>query len=100
MSREREQFWTLLQARLEAFFRDQYEGWDIPPAQLYRLEGVIDAGLSLGLVSQQDVREQLLLLAERYLSKADAELYRQDDDIVLHLRMKTAPVYPSNSSSV
>lgn len=94
-----EEFHRQLRERLHVFFRDQAEGWDIPPAQLYRLEGFIEAGLSLQLVSQDEVRQQLLSLATDYLPEEDAELYQQDDRIVLHLHMKTAPVYPSTSST-
>lgn len=92
-------FLRQLQERLDAFFREQAEGWDIPPAHLYRLEGFIEAGLRLELISRQQVRRQLLALADHYLCAEDADLYRQDEDIVLHLHMKTAPVYPGNSSS-
>ena len=72
------QYLAALEERLTAFFDDQASGLDIPPAVLYRLEGFIEAGI-----------------LSSFISEDSAALYRDDERLVLHLRMHDAPVYPS-----
>lgn len=87
-----------LEARLLAFFEDQAEGLDIPPAVLYRLEGFIEAGVIAKLINASDLKSRLCELAERYASTEVVALYRSDERLILHLHMPEAPVYPSKKS--
>lgn len=87
-----------LDAKLLAFFKDQAEGLDIPPALLYRIEGFIEAGLAAKLISPQEIRGRLCELAERYVHEEVAALYHGDERFILHMHMPEAPVYPSSKS--
>ncbi|MEX1670703.1 hypothetical protein AB4876_17415 [Zhongshania guokunii] len=88
-----------LSCKLTQFFSDQRDGLDIPPAQLYRLEGFIEAGILVRFITESEVKQDLIDRAKQYLSHDVAEFYRQDYRLILHLRMPIAPVYPSNKSS-
>ncbi|MBD2859155.1 hypothetical protein IB286_09055 [Spongiibacter sp. KMU-158] len=85
--------------RLVAFFCEQAEGYDIPPAELYRLEGSMACLLALGLQSESQLKARLLELAAEYGDKALYERYKRDTRLYLHLAMKPAPVYPSTRSA-
>ncbi|NKI17952.1 hypothetical protein HCU74_11095 [Spongiibacter sp. KMU-166] len=82
-------------SRLQSFFADQAAGLDIAPADLYRLEGLLEASLLLGLYSEDQIRDQLCALAKEHLSMEITEFYRQDYRLILHMHMREAPVYPS-----
>jgi hypothetical protein len=87
-----------LEARLKSFFSDQAQGFDIPPAVLYRLEGFIEAGVVSGFVTKIEMRDRLIAFAEHYTGADSAMVYRSDDRIILHVCMPEAPVYPSTKS--
>ena len=87
-----------LSQKIQQFFSDQQQGLDIPPADLYRLEGFIDAGLLLGLIFDTELKQELVDGAEQYLNTVVADFYRQDYRLILHLRMHEAPVYPSSNT--
>jgi hypothetical protein len=89
------QYLAALDERLTGFFDDQASGLDIPPAVLYRLEGFIEAGILSSFISETEIKSRLVKLAGRYLGDDSAALYRDDERLVLHLRMHEAPVYPS-----
>ncbi len=84
-----------LECRLRSFFAEQAAGFDVPPATLYRLEGAMDAAVQLGAISQQQLREKILALAEEFLPEPLQHIYRPDSRLLLHLHMAEAPVYPS-----
>ncbi len=86
-----------LDLRLDAFFIEQYQGGDIPPAELYRLEGMLETIVKLGLRSEQILREKLRERVKKYVDSALLELYQQDTRLILHMAMREAPVYPSRS---
>ena len=81
--------------RLEQFFAEQAAGFDVPPAELYRLEGYIQAGLELGVLEAAALRRALETLAERYGGEELLARYRADTRLILHQHMAPAPVYPS-----
>lgn len=87
-----------LETRLRSFFSDQVDGFDIPPAVLYRLEGFIEAGIKFGFIAKPEVRDRLIALAERHMGPVAANIYRNDDRLILHVFMPEAPVYPSTQS--
>lgn len=87
-----------LAQRLRQFFSDQQQGLDIPPADLYRLEGFIEAGLLMGIVDAPEIKQALIDGAQQHLGTEIAEFYRQDYRLILHLRMHQAPVYPSSKA--
>lgn len=82
-------------ARLRAVFVEQAEGWDVPPAELYRLEGCMAAAVQLGLIKESEMRDHLVGLAEEFLSEDLQAIYRGDQQLRLHLHMVEAPVYRS-----
>jgi hypothetical protein len=88
-----------LSQKMDQFFSDQQQGLDIPPAQLYRLEGFIEAGLLMAYVTEVEIKNQLISGAEKYLNAKIAAFYQQDFRLILHMRMHEAPVYPSSSAS-
>lgn len=87
-----------LQSRLTLFFADQAAGFDIPPAQLYRLEGFIDAGLISGFITEPLLRQQLIDDAQCVCGQELDAFYQQDYRLILHTRMAEAPVYPSTNN--
>jgi hypothetical protein len=93
-----EHYLAELEARLNAFFSDQAEGLDIPPALLSRLEGFIDAGIMVALISATEMKQRLTSLAEHYSGADAAAIYENDNRVILHLLMPEAPVYPSAKS--
>lgn len=90
-----ETFVAELDNRLRHFFSEQADGYDIPPAELYRIEGFIEAGVLLGLCSETTVRQRLIELAEQFSGQRLTDIYRDDYRLILHMRMAEAPVYPS-----
>jgi len=92
-------FCAQLSEKINCFFSDQQQGLDIPPAELYRLEGFIEAGLLAGFILESEVKQRFIDGAEQYLSTEIADFYRQDYRLILHMRMNEAPVYPSSNTS-
>lgn len=84
-----------LRGRLRQFFVDQADGLDIPPGQLYHLEGRMASALDLQLLSEAELRALLVALCRELLGEAAAAVYERDDRVMLHLQMRPAPVYPS-----
>ncbi|WP_373077934.1 hypothetical protein [Zhongshania sp.] len=88
---------TELAQKLQCFFSDQQQGLDIPPAQLYRIEGFIEAGLLAGFITELGLKQTLVDSAKQYLNVEVADFYQQDYRLILHMRMHEAPVYPSSN---
>ena len=91
-------FCAQLFEKIHSFFSDQQQGLDIPPAQLYRLEGFIEAGLIAGFVLESEVKKTFIDCAEQYFNTEIADFYRKDYRLILHMRMSEAPVYPSSNA--
>jgi hypothetical protein len=87
-----------LDNRLQHFFSEQAAGYDVPPAVVYRIEGFIEAGILLELCTEAAVRDRLVELAEQFSGQRLADIYRQDFHLILHMRMREAPVYPSTKA--
>ena len=88
-----------LSRRVRQFFEDQAQGFDMPPARLYGLEGFIDCGLVCGLIAASDVRQCLVQVAEQVFGEHVADIYRHDERLILHVHMPVAPVFPSTKGS-
>jgi|TARA_R110001599_G_scaffold269171_1_gene469984 hypothetical protein len=88
-----------LSQKIAQFFSDQQQGLDIPPALLYRFEGFVEAGLLMGYITETEVKRELVDGAQYYLNTAIAEFYQQDFRLILHMRMREAPVYASSPES-
>lgn len=88
-------FMDSVEERLESVFSALEQERDVAPADLYGLEGFMAAGIELELVQQSELRERIIACAQRHFSDEVVELYRNDPELMLHMRMKRAPVYPS-----
>ena len=91
----RKRFHALLEERFDALFAAQAAGFDCPPAQRYRLEGMLETGLALGWL---DAEQLPAWLAERGQAHAISCLdLRVDADGHVSLRAVSprAPVHPT-----
>lgn len=85
----------LLEARFKALFERYAEDKDVTPAQRFRLEGFVEAGLELGLITEPE----LLTLKQQCAEKAFGSTVSAEwwgDAIVIPAMMKRAPVKPSS----
>lgn len=89
-------FLQQLSQRLEQFFSEQADGFDVAPAELYRLEGMMAAAVSIELKTEAEFRQQLQELASRYGDATLLQMYCAEPRLILHMAMKAAPVYPSS----
>lgn len=74
---------------LEAFGR----GEDVSPAERYRTEGFMQAGVYLGLATEQQLSELLVKLQQAILNIEDQRVFA--DQLCIPILMKRAPVTPS-----
>lgn len=91
----KQRFMDSVEERLEAVFAALEQERDVAPADLYGLEGFMAAGIELELVQQSELRDRIVACAQRHFSDEVVEMYRSDPELMLHMRMKRAPVYPS-----
>lgn len=90
---DQQQFIDSLAERLLGIFNAYANGNDVPPAQVFRTEGFIEAGCCIGLVSEQTVRE---LMQSLYRQVFDSEFPAMTGPgIQIPPLMRRAPVYPS-----
>ncbi len=86
-------FVTEVEARLLAIFNAYERGEDVPPALVFRTEGFIEAGCSMGLVIESDM---VALIQRLHKQVFNTELTLiPSDKIHIPSLMKRAPVYPS-----
>ena len=89
------------QARVECFYADLGRLGEVPPAARLRLEGFLEAGLTLGLVAKDEISRWVDDSYDRHLPTEQhqrAPTAPADSDnnlIVLPVRWRRAPVYPS-----
>lgn len=87
------QFVNTIEARLLAIFRAYASGEDVPPALIYRTEGFIGAGCSMGLISEQEVQKIMQSLHQQVFKSKFPVM--SGGGINIPSLMKRAPVYPS-----
>lgn len=86
-------FTQSVEQRLRELFLEYSQGRDVPPARLFRLEGYIEAGRDVGLISQRDACD---LIRSTWEDVLHCELPKSAEN-TLHIpvAMQRAPVYPS-----
>jgi hypothetical protein len=82
-----------VEQRLRDIFLEYNNGCDVPPARLFRLEGYIEAGRDVGLISQQQACD---LICSAWREVLNCELpVCAENTIQIPAVMQRAPVYPS-----
>ena len=85
----------VLEQAIDDYFAAFAEGFDVPPARRFFLEGYLQALVDSDQLLLREVLERLASACERHLGAEAAQRYREADGIVLHSHMRRAPVYPS-----
>lgn len=84
-----------LEQAIDDYFAAFAEGFDVPPARRFFLEGYLQALVDSGQLSREEVLGRLARACEKHLDAETAQRYRDANEIVLHSHMRRAPVYPS-----
>jgi hypothetical protein len=89
-----------IEARMHALFDQLARGMDAPPAQIYRLEGMLEAAVLCGAGSVESWQDRIEAchdaLAEQPLGERAGENWRELLPFPqLPAWMKRAPVYPT-----
>ncbi|MEH6558781.1 MAG: hypothetical protein V7459_10835 [Oceanicoccus sp.] len=93
MNANRHDFIETVEQRLKAVFLEYNKGCDVPPARVFRLEGYIEAGRDVGLISQQQACD-LIRSAWREVLRCELPVCAENT-IQIPAAMQRAPVYPS-----
>lgn len=88
----KERYLEEVEGRLRAILQAFKRGEDVAPALNFRTEGFFEAGVFLGLVSEEQLSELLVRLQREILDVADQRLLA--DQLVIPMMMKRAPVVP------
>lgn len=88
-----EQLIGVIEDRLKEVYSTYQQGKDVPPVKLYRLEGFIDAVCSAGFLSVNQAKEMIKAAWSDHIDAPFPE--SPDDEIVIPIAMKRAPVVPS-----
>jgi len=70
------------------------DGLDVPPATRYRLEGQVEAAITLGFITAEAAQQRIDAHYLAVLGEVPMQP-EQDGRVRLPLRMRVAPVYPS-----
>jgi hypothetical protein len=89
----KERFISEAQQRLRTIFEALARGEDVAPAQRYRVEGFMAAGVHLQLASEQELAEIMAGLQREILNIEPPCLAA--DPLTISVVMKRAPVTPS-----
>lgn len=88
----KERYLQEVECRLITILQAFKRGEDVAPALNFRTEGFFEAGVFLGLVSEEQLSELLVRLQREILDVADQRLLA--DQLVIPMMMKRAPVVP------
>jgi hypothetical protein len=89
---EQEAFMNLVEQRLTDIFDRYQQGLDVPPATVFRTEGLLEAAVHLNFVSQDGAK---LLIGKSYRQCFNCDLTELGDGLHIPVQMTRAPVYPS-----
>ena len=87
------QFITETERRLSNILEAFARGEDVAPAERYQTEGFMQAGVYLGLATEQQLSELLIKLQQAILNLEDQRIFA--DQLSIPILMKRAPVTPS-----
>lgn len=85
-----------VETRLEAVFAAYQGNKDVPPATLFRLEGFIQAGCALGLMTIAEANRLIAKQWQQHIQRPLPAL--STTEVMIPTAMQRAPVYPSTSS--
>ena len=94
-------FYSAAEARLDQFYRSLGELGEVTPVARLRLEGFLEAGLLLDLVTRADIDSwvahytHLHLGEEQRLPSSPVLADSDDDGVLVPVRWRRAPVHPS-----
>lgn len=90
---------SLLEEKLNGFYQDFARFGEVAPGRLFRLEGFIEAGLALELISLEEARSLIGGSYRRHLGEAAPNMDWVDapGGLALPVKWQRAPVYPANS---
>lgn len=96
-----ERFCAEAQARIDRFYRELAQMGEVAPVIRLRLEGFLEAGLVLDLVSRDTVESWIYHYGRRHLGEgrmpdpSQVPADSDDDGMLLPVRWQRAPVHPS-----
>ena len=97
-------FFAQLDSRLETLIQSVHDGRDAPPMERYRVEGLMQAAIVLGLADAAALYQRMDELHERVVGQRIADYYADGMDyqpapdatsVTIPLWMARAPVKPS-----
>ena len=88
-----EQYIAVIDDRLNEVYSSYQQGKDVPPVKLYRLEGNIESVCIMGFLSLSQAKEMIKKAWDYHIEAPFPE--SQNDDIIIPIAMKRAPVVPS-----
>ncbi|ARN72768.1 hypothetical protein BST96_00745 [Oceanicoccus sagamiensis] len=91
---DRAAFIADIETRVSAVFKAYQDNSSVAPATLFRLEGFIEAGCALGLLSEDQAKRLIQSVWENTLTEPFPESARHR--IMIPVMMRRAPVYPSS----
>jgi hypothetical protein len=93
----KQQFVAIIDDRLAAIYAAWQQGKDVAPAELFRLEGLIEAACLLEFLTQSQAND---LIAAAWRAHCELPLPPlSGQGIQIPSAMRRAPVYPSTSAS-
>jgi hypothetical protein len=90
---DQQQFVKQVEKRLLHIFNAYAQGQDVPPAFVFKTEGFMEVGCSMGLVTEQQM-QGLMQTLHREIFHTELPL-SAGDGLQIPSAMHRAPVYPS-----
>lgn len=85
-------FMGLIEQRLLDIFNRYQQGLEVPPATVFRTEGLLEAAVHLAYVSEAAAKQ---LINKNYHQVFNRDLVDFGDGLLIPVQMDRAPVYPS-----
>ena len=89
------QFLPEAQQRLDNFYRELAQWGEVAPGPRFRLEGFLEAGLTLGLVQQPQLQTMIDTSYRTFMGRAPDPIPGSEPMVQLPVRWQRAPVYKS-----
>jgi hypothetical protein len=89
------QFLPEAQRRLDDFYRKLAQWGEVAPGPRFRLEGFLEAGLTLGLVQRQQLQDMIETSYHTFMGRAPEPVPGSDQAVQLPVCWQRAPVYKS-----
>ena len=89
------QFLPEAQQRLDNFYRELAQWGEVAPGPRFRLEGFLEAGLTLGLAQQPQLQAMVETSYRTFMGRAHEPIPGSDPMVQLPVCWQRAPVYKS-----